>query len=368
MTMNPSEVRLSTVIMAHPRRQAAAQRLSEAHPGLAATVVTDPDPQGPPSALRTARLAWQAVAPDATHHLVLQDDAVLRPDFADTVAALVADRPRAAISLFSEWGSRTANAIRVAALLGHDWAPVMDDYLPSVALVLPAELALGFEEYASAKATPTATDDVTLLDYLHGVEKIVPVAGPVDHANPPSLVGNDVMGPRSAACLAPRTAAHGPGAHSTLPMMTTVPYFCWWEQLAVCYVQDATSPDGWRRVPAEEALLSRGIGREQVLDSLRAALETARHREFLHDRVSDVLLAEVWTTAYTLGVVTRELGGAPDPARPFARAALATLAPGALRRVVPVRWLTSVGELLAPLVETAVLRGAAAVAADGTTE
>ncbi len=62
------------------------------------------------------------------------------------------------------------------------------------------------------------------------------------------------------------------------------------------------------------------------------------------------------------------LGGAPDPARPFARAALATLAPGALRRVVPVRWLTSVGELLAPLVETAVLRGAAAVAADGTTE
>lgn len=366
MTLNPSEVRLSTVIMAHPRRQAAAQRLSEAHPGLAAGVVTDPEPQGPPSALRTARLAWQAVRPDATHHLVLQDDVVLPPGFADIVAELVAERPGAAVSLFTEWGSRTANAIRTAALLGHDWAPVVDDYLPSVALVLPAELALGFEEYASAKATPEATDDVTLLDYLSGVEKTVPVTGPVDHANPPSLVGNDVMGPRSAACLAPRTAAHGPGARSTLPMMTTVPYFCWWEQLAVAYVQDTKSPDGWRREPADEALLRRGIGRDQVLDALRTALDTVQHRQFIHDRVSDVLLAEVWTTAYTLGAVAQELGGAPDLARTPARAALATLAPGALRRVVPAHWLSSVGELLAPLVETAVLRGAEAVAAEGT--
>jgi hypothetical protein len=364
MTLNPSEVRLSTVIMAHPRRRAAAQRLSEAHPDLAADVVTDPAPQGPPSALRTARLAWQAVRPDATHHLVLQDDAVLAPGFADSVAALVAERPLAAVSLFSEWGSRTANAIRAAALLGHAWAPVVDDYLPSVALVLPADLALGFEEYAEAKATPEATDDVTLLEYLSGVEKTVPVAGPVDHANPPSLVGNDVMGPRSAACLAPRTAPLGAG--STLPAMTTVPYFCWWEQLAVAYVKDPQSPDGWRREPAEEALLGRGIGRDQVLDALRAALDTVQHRQFIHDRVSDVLLAEVWTTAYTLGVVTQELGGAPDLARTPARAALATLAPGGLRRVVPAHWLTSVGQLLAPLVETAVLRGAEAVAADGT--
>ncbi|MGW2461073.1 hypothetical protein ACWC2M_18875 [Streptomyces sp. NPDC001761] len=367
MTLNPPEIRLSTVIMAHPRRQAAARRLSEAHPALAADVVTDPQPQGPPSALRTARLAWQAVGTGATHHLVLQDDAVLPPDFADTVTALVAERPAAAVSLFSEWGSRTANAVRAAALLGHDWAPVVDDYLPSVALVLPAALALGFEEYARAKATPDATDDVTLLDYLHGVEKVVPVAGPVDHANPPSLVGNDVMGPRSAACLAPRTAPHRTSAPSTLPTMTTVPYFCWWEQLAVAYVHDPQSPDGWRREPAEETLARHGVGRDQVLDALRAALETVPHRRLVHDRVSDVLLTEVWTTAYTLGVVTRELGGTPDPARATARTALATLAPGALRRVVPAPWLSTVGELLTPLVENAVLRGAEAGAADGTT-
>jgi hypothetical protein len=90
----------------------------------------------------------------------------------------------------------------------------------------------------------------------------------------------------------------------------------------------------------------------------------------VHDRVSDVLLAEVWTTAYTLGVVTRDLGAPdgrfPDPTRPAARTALATLVPGALRRVVPVRWLAAVGELLHPLVEAAVLRGAQDVTAGGT--
>ncbi|MCC9154142.1 hypothetical protein LZP81_19520 [Streptomyces parvulus] len=355
MTPHRSGPRLSTVIMAHPRRRAAAEALGEAHPALAARVVTDPEPLGPPSALRTARLAWRSVSPDATHHLVLQDDAVLSPDFADTVAALAAARPRDAISLFTEWGSRTANAVRAAALLGHAWAPVVDDYLPSVALVLPASLARGFEEYAAAKAAPDATDDVTLLDYLHDVDRVVPVAGPVDHANPPSLVGNDVMGPRSAACLAP---AGDPGG-TVLPAMRAVPYFCWWEQLAVVHLRDPASPGGWRRVPAEEALLERGIGRERVVAALRRALEGVPHRELIHERVSDVLLAEVWTTAYALGVVTRDLGGFPDLARPAARQALATLAPGALRRVVPVRRLAAAGELLFPLVAAAVLEGAA---------
>ncbi|MFG3159769.1 hypothetical protein ACGFY8_07790 [Streptomyces sp. NPDC048232] len=361
-TPHRSDLRLSTVIMAHPRRRAAAEALGEAHPALAARVVTDPEPQGPPSALRTARLAWRSVTADATHHLVLQDDAVLSPDFADTVAALAAARPRDSVSLFTEWGSRTANAVRAAALLGHAWAPVVDDYLPSVALVLPAGLARGFEEYAAAKAAPDATDDVTLLDYLHDVGRVVPVAGPVDHANPPSLVGNDVMGPRSAACLAPGGDPEG----SVLPAMRVVPYFCWWEQLAVVYLRDPASPDGWRRVPAEEALLERGIGRERVVGALRTALESVPHRELIHDRVSDVLLAEVWTTAYALGVVTRDLGGFPDLGRPAAREALSTLAPGALRRVVPVRWLAAVGELLYPLVAAAVLGGAADAEAAGS--
>ncbi|MFD5804832.1 hypothetical protein [Streptomyces sp. NPDC127020] len=361
-TPHRSDLRLSTVIMAHPRRRAAAEALGGAHPALAARVVTDPEPQGPPSALRTARLAWRSVSADATHHLVLQDDAVLRPDFADTVAALAAARPMDSVSLFTEWGSRTANAVRAAALLGHAWAPVVDDYLPSVALVLPAQLARGFEEYAAAKAAPDATDDVTLLDYLRDVGRVVPVAGPVDHANPPSLVGNDVMGPRSAACLAPAGDPEG----SVLPAMRAVPYFCWWEQLAVVYLRDPASPDGWRRVPAEEALLERGIGRERVVASLRTALESVPHRELIHDRVSDVLLAEVWTTAYALGVVTRDLGGFPDLGRPAAREALATLAPGALRRVVPVRWLAAVGELLYPLVAAAVLGGAADAEAAGS--
>ncbi|WP_306336310.1 hypothetical protein [Streptomyces sp. KL118A] len=360
------EIRLSTVVMAHPRRAAAARELCARHPELDARLITDPDPEGPPSALRTARLAWQSVAPGATHHLVLQDDAILAPGFAERVRALIADRPDASLSLFTEWGSRTANAVRVAALRGDTWAPVVDDYLPSVALVLPAPLALGFEEYAAAKTAEEDTDDVALLGYLDaaGTETVVPVANLVDHANPASLVGNDVMGPRSAACF--------PDAAPALPRdrqrpqelvhLDAVPYFCWWEQLAVAYVRDAAAPDGWRRVPAEDALLERGITRERVVGALREALDRLPHRAFVHDRVSDVLLTEIWTTAYALGVVTRESGGAPDFTAPLARTALATLAPGALRRVVPAGWLAAVGELLAPLVADAVACGAEASA------
>ncbi|WP_435245821.1 hypothetical protein [Streptomyces sp. NRRL F-5630] len=358
MTAAPRPISLSTVIMAHPRRQAAAERLSAAHPELAAVVVTDPEPDGPSSALRTARLAWQTVEPSATHHLVIQDDAILAPGFAERVGALVAARPDAAISLFAEWGSRTANVVRAAALLGHDWAPVVDDYLPSVALVLPASRARSFAEYAAAHTVADATDDVTLLDHLTDIEKLTPVVQPVDHANPPSLVGNDVMGPRSSANYGPFDAGSsvGPGS-STLPTPSAVPYFCWWEQLAVVYTRDDSAPDGWRRGPAEEALLERGIGSERTVGPLREALDVLPHRSLVHDRVSDVLLAEVWATAFTLGAVLHDLGGAVDPGRLPARSALATLAPGALRRVVPVQWLPAVGELLAPLVTTAVLRG-----------
>jgi hypothetical protein len=361
MTNASRPIRLSTMIMAHPERRAAAQRLKDDHPELAAEIVTDPTPDGPPSALRTARLAWQAVKPGATHQLVIQDDAILAPRFIEQVTALVASCPDAAVSLFTEWGSRTANAVRAAALLGHDWAPVVDDYLPAVALVLPAEHARSFARYAES-AAPDATDDVTLLDHLTGLEKITPVAQPVDHTNPASLVGNDVMGPRVSVHFS--AASDTPG--SALPEPDAVPYFCWWEQLAVIYTKDAAAPDGWRRDPAHEALAKRGISREEILGALRAALEVLSHRGLVHDRVSDVLLTEVWTTAFALGALIRQAGGTPDPERPAARAALATLAPGALRRVIPAQWLSAVGELLVPLVEAAVRRGAEAAGAGRT--
>ncbi len=39
------------------------------------------EPDGAPTPLRSARLAWEAAYPGATHHLVLQDDAVPCADF-----------------------------------------------------------------------------------------------------------------------------------------------------------------------------------------------------------------------------------------------------------------------------------------------
>ena len=137
----PPEVRLSAVVMTHPRRRAAAEALRDLHPDLDLGIVVDPDPDGPPDALRTARLAWSAVRDDATHHLVVQDDMRLIDGFAAHAARAAAAMPGQVLCFFTEWGSRTSHALRLATLEGASWVPVIDPYVPTTALLLPAEVA-----------------------------------------------------------------------------------------------------------------------------------------------------------------------------------------------------------------------------------
>jgi hypothetical protein len=114
--VNVSEIRLSTAIMTHPARRAHAERIRDEYPELNATIAEDPAPGEPPSSLRSARRAWAAVGPGATHHLVLQDDVVLSSWFAEEIRRATAARPGDALSLFSEWGSQSRCAARVARL------------------------------------------------------------------------------------------------------------------------------------------------------------------------------------------------------------------------------------------------------------
>ncbi len=68
--------------------------------------------------MRTARRAFAAATAEATHHLVVQDDVSLADGFLDALGATVALHPEAALSLFVEWGSRTAYLARWAAFTG----------------------------------------------------------------------------------------------------------------------------------------------------------------------------------------------------------------------------------------------------------
>ena len=88
-----SEVRVSTAIMAHPSRQDRAQALRDALKNFVLEHPGNPAPDSPPSALRTASVARATHAPDATHHLVLQDDVSLPTGFHEALLEAVRRQP-----------------------------------------------------------------------------------------------------------------------------------------------------------------------------------------------------------------------------------------------------------------------------------
>jgi len=349
MTENEA-LRVSAVVMSHPRRRRLAEQLCAAHPELDLSIVSDPDPTGAPSAWRTARLAWSAVAPDATHHLVLQDDLVLASGFAETLAAAVAERPRDALCLFAEWGSRTASAIRVASAHGRSWAPVVDDYLPCAALVLPAHVARGFDRFALETSSERDPDDVVLLDYLRsiGVRSAALVANPVEHDLVESVVGNTIMGLRRSVNFVDPS---NPPTDSTLDELEAIPYYDWWDQQAAMFVADASASDGWRRIRSGPALERWGLDPASVRTSVDGLLTAIPTVEQLLDRVSRIVAVELCIAGILLGLVARDIGPVPPVANggPLERT-LATLTPGALRRIVPEHRLPLVTQLAEPVV------------------
>lgn len=371
LTLTTAPIRLSAAVMAHPKRAAAAHALAARFPELHVQVALDPEPDGPPSALRSARLAWAAVAPDATHHLVLQDDALPADNFLERLHSLIVAQPEAALSLFAEWGSRTSYAVRIAAMHGHHLAPVIDSYVPCQALVLPAETARGFDAYVEAKVDKSTEDDVALLHYLadRGISRLIPVANLADHDTDVSLVGNNVHGLRTSACLVPAHLAPLPAVPSVLTGLGTVPCYDFWGQYSDACIIDPASVDGRVRSSARVFLLEQGITEGEMATELQAALGRLPGRDFLTDRVSDIVLTEVWIVSYLLGFLAADLdgqrGASLDLTGPVASAALASLAPGAIRRIVPTRWLPAVGALLTPLVLDGVRAGMARVPVRG---
>lgn len=343
-------VHVSAVVMSHPRRRHLAEQLCRAHPELGLTIVSDPDPAGAPSAWRTARRAWSAVSPDATHHLVLQDDLVLASGFAETLTAAIESRPRDAISLFVEWGSRTASAIRVASVHGRSWAPVVDDYIPCAALVLPTQIARGFSRFAAETSSESDPDDVVLLDYLAsvGVQPVALVANPVEHDLVESVVGNTIMGLRRSVNFVDRPA---PPTDSIVDELDAVPYYDWWDQQAAMFVADDSASDGWRRLRSGPAVERWGLDPALVRAAVDHLLSTTPNMDQLLDRVNRIVVVELCIAGLLLGLVARDIGPVPllTSGSPIERT-LATLAPGALRRVVPEHWLPWISELAAPVI------------------
>jgi hypothetical protein len=346
--------RISTAVMTHPDRRGRAELLRQRCEEITPVVVVDPEPGARPSAWRTARAAWDAVAPDATHHLVLQDDAELSDGFVAAVHEAIRSRPDDALCLFVEWGSRSAGSVRIAAATGATWAPVVDDYIPSVALVLPARHAADFAAYAADTSDETVPDDVVLLSFLRGrgIRVLALVEGLVEHDRAGSLVGNSIMGLRRS--VNPQPAWSGRMDATVTDDLPAVPYYDWWDQQAAMFIPDDESSDGWTRLRSGPAF--EYLGADVAVAEATYEAEAHSASERLRDLVSAVIRREIWKTAFLLGVVVRRVGAREDLSEAFV-AATRTMAPGGLRRIVPVHLIPEVTELLHPLVLAAVAAG-----------
>jgi hypothetical protein len=347
--------RISAAVMTHPSRLPRARELRDRHPELGLRIVADTE-AGRGHTLATARRAWGTAAPDATHHFVVQDDCLLCEDFAVRMRDAVAARPADALSFFAEWGSRTAGAVRLAALEGAAWAPVLDIYMPTQAVVLPAAAARAF---AGSDDDQDQPDDVALARWLaaRGVAAYVSVPNLVQHMDLPSLTGNSYQGPRLAVCFGPSEefAPTSPAA----PQPDWLPHISYMRGESGCFSQPRLAETDWRVRPTTDFLADRfGLG-DQPSAAFADAMAALTPMASVRDYVGEVALSSIWLTGYALGVLCaeRSLMAAKDPAGPLVAAALASLAPGGLRRFLARPLLARLAEPLGGFVTEAVRHG-----------
>lgn len=360
-------VALSVAVMAHPTRADEALAFIAAHPELEATIIVDPRP-GPGGSLRTAAAAMACVAPDATHHLVLQDDVVLARGYVQRLLGTVASHPRASVSLFAEWGSRTSWMIRLAAATDRWVAAVVDPYVPTQGVVVPHDVARSFAEYARGASGP---DDQVLADHLAAlaVPSVVTVPALLEHDDRPSLTGNGFQGERRSACFMPDVSALplGPYASVAGQGLERVPQMSWMRGVSEWFATRRPASQAFVGTPLLADVGHREIAalhaafREHI--SAVDAADRAAHGVGLRDIVDDVVLVELWLAAYFTGRASNSSAADVLTAltRPVGIAAARSALPGALRRFLALPARVALADAGGQLVAAAAGLGAAHV-------
>ncbi|WP_067460401.1 hypothetical protein [Actinomadura macra] len=291
-------IRISAAIMHHPRRAHRIPSLLRACAPLAPTVVPDPEPEGKPSPLRTAKRAWAAIDDDATHHLVLQDDVRLAPGFAAQLHDAVARRPAHGVSSFCLWHTpHNSYLVRRAAVAGAAYAPLsLYEWTPTQAFVLPVEHARALADYLAGIPDEVQDDDEMVVIFCRerGIPVVTTVPHLMDHGHAESLVEGHSDGLR-ATVFAPdlRWPADHPSADLELPPGAYTVAL----QDSVCSIRlmhgDPVEHEfGWYWY---DACPLAGVDPEEVLDA------GAPHLSGLPARAASAM-TEVWAACYLLGV------------------------------------------------------------------
>lgn len=361
-----SDTRLSVSVMTHPDRLADAARVQRAlGPHADVRLAVDPVPDGPRTALRSARLAFaQASGRNATHHLVLQDDVEVPDGLVDSVLQAIGTHPDAVLSHFVEWGSRTAVLARWAALTGASAVPVINPYVPTVALSLPTGLAVRLGRFLDEEALDGEADDQAVLRFVRatGTRALVTVPNLVEHLDLPSITGNSGHGARRSAGWG---ATLPPGFDATvLEVPRLMPFFAW--NTGTALVLDTADDVPATQRPALECLVEWGADEERLRRVFTGAVEATSAGRDLFGIVPEEQFHAAWLTAVAMGAVQRsqwpesvaDLAVALKAPDGPAAAALATLIPGALRVFADVDALLRHRDDLVSIVSAGMVWGA----------
>lgn len=325
--MTDPAYRLSTVVMCHPRRADMAYRLAGRLTELTGTdarTVFDPDPDGPPSALRTAVQAWAYCDGTATHHAVFQDDIEPTGNLRVLLTRAVREHPDAVLTFYANSTSWNGAAGRAALLAGYTWVtPTSREYFPTLAVVMPCPVAHAFSAEAAERLAHKETDDdEVLVQFLlrTGTPALLRVPNLVQHGWSPSLSGYDsdpVHHPdqfgqiRRSVCFGEETAAVPVEAHlDTLPGW---PHFS--QRRALLCLPSRLGRARWQTQTRTNQLRVLGTTMEAVnreAESALAAIGTAPERPAAARR----FVRELYLAGYGLGwVVAGIRGGGPVPER-----------------------------------------------------
>jgi hypothetical protein len=361
------EIRVSTVVMAHPNRRHQAEQLRRRHPELDIQIVLDPEPDARPATLRTAKLAWSTVRQDATHQLVLQEDVQLCDGFVAAMHQALQVAPEGAIAFFANWVMSTSQAVRLAAFTGASWTPVADGWVPTQALAIPAPLARQFAGFAGQFGADKP-DNRAMFEFLqlHGLKTYVSVPNLVEHRPAQSLLLNDLFyGIRNATAF-PLGRDLGPEPFTeTVAAPPAVAHLGLGDFEALCHYEPLGRSER-STMNINEVLLPNGMTTSEIEEAFASDLDY--HPETVATGFGPSMLFQFWLTMFTQGIIARgmlEKEGVDDfdaqlQASPWAEIALASFAAGALRKTCPRETILPTAAKLTPLCISGMRAGFAA--------
>ncbi|MCM0640389.1 hypothetical protein [Cellulomonas wangsupingiae] len=268
---------VSAAVMDNDRLDTRLPHILERLAPLDPVVVAD---RGDP--WRTSREAWSSIAPDATHHLVVQNDVRLAPDLLDAIAVLMAAHPDAGFAFYAQWDTNCAFRVRMGALGGDAVVEASArDWVPAQGLLLPRSAC---ETLAGLPPDADRDDDEVLARVLfYAVEPVrlgLSVPNLVEHDDDPRLGFNARDGLRRTASYAEHA-----GPWSDLPETTWDGHG--WEEIGLGMSAEGAHLDFGLHAPAEPQAL-----RQIRVPWRRVVAEVGLAPGDLHD-LARTLVAEV---------------------------------------------------------------------------